>query len=327
MGIDQYGRLGGVETSINSRFTPWMGLSDMIVRTDDRLVDAFEAHRLARIDWKVEEKLLSSIINNPLADEHKLRIRSTDGAILGVGSPKYGLIQNDSVAYLAQAVINFRPDAHVESAGSLFNGKVVWCLIALDDEAKSWAGGSEKHFRYLLIYTSHDGSKPFAVRFTNVRVQCWNTFSMAMGKANEMLHTVRHTSNALQYVYEAEQSVKAAVETFDLLDLEIEALLSQSMSKPRAMSVFKAVLGEPTDSKRGQTLWDSAFDGIVSEWTADFNSEIRDTAWGAVMAVNGYELHRQGARGQTNQEKQFKHLLAGQYPLTTKAFAAVSAAA
>lgn len=322
MGIDQYGRIGGVESSINSRFTPWMGLSDTIIRTEERLIDAAAAHRMAGIDWTVSERLLSDIIPNPLADEHKLRIRESDGAILGVGSPKYGLIQNDSVAHLAQEIINFRADAHVESAGSLYNGKVVWNLIALDDQHRTLSGG-EQAFRYLLVYTSHDGSKPFAVRFTNVRVQCMNTFSMAMGKANQLVHTVRHTSNALQYVKEAEDSVKAAVATFDLMDMEIETLISQEMSKAEAYKVFKQVLGEPTDSKRGQTMWETAFDGIVSEYNADFNANIKGTAWGVVMGVNGYELWSQQSRGQTKQEKQFKHLLAGQYPLTTAAFAAV----
>lgn len=320
MGIDQYGRLGGVESMVASRFTPWHGLG---LVTDERLTDAYNAAVLGGINWMVEEKLLSDIIPNPLADEHKLRIRSTDGAILGVGSPRYGLIQNEAVAHLSQEIINFRHDAHVESCGSLFNGKVVWQLIALDDEAVSLSAG-EKHYRYLLAYTSHDGSKPFAVRFTNVRVQCMNTMSIAMGKASELLHTVRHTSNALAYVKEAEDSVKAAVQTFDLMDMEIEAMLSTSLSKAQAMAGFKQLLGEPTDSKRGQTMWESAFDGIVSEYNADFNDNIRGTEWGFVMAVNGYELWSQAARGQTKQEKQFKHLLAGQYPLTTKALELVA---
>jgi phage/plasmid-like protein (TIGR03299 family) len=316
MGIDKYNRLGGVETMVASRFTPWHGLGTV---TQDRLTDAFDAARMAGIDWQVNEIMLSDIIPNPLADEHKLRVRATDGAILGVGSPRYGLIQNESIARLAQEIINFRPDAHIEATGALFHGKVVWCLIALDDEAASLSGG-EKMFRYLLVYTSHDGSKPFAVRFTNVRVQCMNTMSMAMGKANELLHTVRHTSNALAYVKEAEDSVKAAVQTFDLMDMEIEALLAAEMPKAQAMGMFKQILGEPTDSKRGQTLWEAAFDGIVNEYNADFNANIKGTAWGAVMAVNGYELWSQNARGQTKGEKQFKHLLDGRYPLTAKAF-------
>ena len=67
MGIDQYNRIGGVETSINSRFTPWMGLSDTIKRTEVRLTDAHEAHRLAQIDWQVGEILLSDIIPNRLS--------------------------------------------------------------------------------------------------------------------------------------------------------------------------------------------------------------------------------------------------------------------
>ena len=316
MGIDQYNRLGGVESMVAARFTPWHGLGTIV---DQRLTDAYEAARLGGIDWEVDEILLSDILPNPLADEHKMRVRKTDGAILGIGSPRYGLIQNESLAHLSQEIIRFRPDAHVEAAGALFHGKVVWHLIALDDEVASLSA-EEKHYRYLLVYTSHDGSKPFAVRFTNVRVQCMNTMSMAMGKASELLHTVRHTSNALAYVKEAEDSIKAAVQTFDLMDMEIEALLSQQMPKPVAISMFKEILGEPTDSKRGQTMWESAFDGIVAEYNADFNDNIRNTAWGMVMAVNGYELWSQQSRGQTKGEKQFKHLLDGKYPMTQKAF-------
>lgn len=324
MGIDNYNTIGGVESMMSARFTPWHGLSDFKVRTEERVTNATKALGLGGIDWKVSERLLSDIINNPLADEHKMRIRDTDGAILGIGSPRYGLIQNDAMARLSEAIIQFRPDAHIESCGALFHGKVTWMLIALDDEVRTFAGGDEKQFRYMLVYTSHDGSKPFAVRFTNVRVECMNTFSMAMGKANQMVHTVRHTSNALQYVYEAEQAVKQAVQTFDLLDLEIERLLMQEMSPAETAGLFKKVIGERPDEKgRSQTMWENTLDSIVAELKADHNDNIRGTAWGAVMAVNGYELWGQTVRGQKREEKQFKALLDGKYPLTERALALV----
>jgi len=319
MGIDQYNTIGGVETMMSARFTPWHGLSDFKVRTEERVTDANYALGLGGINWKVSERLLSDIIPNPLAEEHKMRVRDTDGAILGIGSPRYGLIQNDALASLSSAIVQFRPDAHIESCGALFHGKVVWMLIALDDEVRSFSNGDEKQFRYMLVYTSHDGSKPFAVRFTNVRVECMNTFSMAMGRASQMVHTVRHTSNALQYVKEAEDAVKAAVQTFDLLDMEIERLLSAELDQKATMNVFKTVLGDRPDEKgRALTMWDNAFDSIVAEFKADPNDNIRGTAWVAVMAVNGYELWGQTVRGQKREEKQFKALLDGKYPLTQK---------
>jgi phage/plasmid-like protein (TIGR03299 family) len=324
MGTNQYGQIGGVDSSVSARFTPWMGLTDTIVRTEDRLIDAFAAHKLAGIDWQVNEQLLSDIIPNDGADEHKIRLRADNGMVLGIGSPKYGLIQNDSVAHLAQEIINFRHDAHVESAGALHKGKVVWNLIALDESTRTLSGG-EQMYRYLLVYTSHDGSKPFAVRFTNVRVQCMNTFSAAMGKANELVHTVRHTSNALAYVKEAEDSVKQAVATFDLMDLEIERLLSMPITKTEMYSQVKQVIGEPTNTKIGMTKWNNHLDDILREYDADFNSNIKNTQWGFVMAINGYELWHQAARKQTKSQKQMLHLLNGQYPLTQKALAVVGA--
>lgn len=318
MGIDNYNVIGGVESMMSARFTPWHGLSEFKIRTEDRITSGDHAMNLGGIDWQVNELLLSDVINNPLADEHKMRVRATDGAILGVGSPRYGLIQNDSLAHLADAIIQMRPDAHIESCGSLFHGKVTWMLVALDDQVRSFSAGDEKQFRYLLVYTSHDGSQPFAVRFTNVRVECMNTFSMAMGRASQMVHKIRHTSNAMQYVKQAEDAVRAAVQTFDLLDLEIERLLTMEMGKTESRQVFTKVLGERPDEGRGKTLWENAFDAIVAEYNADHNDNIRGTAWGTFMAVNGYELWGQSVRGQSRSEKQFRLLLDGKYPLTER---------
>ena len=67
-----------------------------------------------------------------------------------------------------------------------------------------------------------------------------------------------------------------------------------------------------------------AFDGIVNEYNASWNDNIKNTAWGTVMAVNGYELWEQGSRGQTKADKQMRHLLDGWYPMTEKALALVT---
>lgn len=326
MGIDQYGIIGGVDSMMSARFTPWHGLSDMKVRVEERVTDVDRAFTLAGIDWTVSEHLLSEFVTLGLANEHKLVVRDDTQDILGIGSSRYGLIQNDVLKHLVGPVLQFRPDAHIESAGALFKGKVIWCLVRLDEETKVFGkGGDERQFRYMLFYTSHDGSKPLAVRFTNVRVECMNTFSMTMGKASQLVQTIRHTTNAESYAIAAQDALRAAVEQFDLLDLEIENLLSIEMSKSDTFTTFKRVLGDRPDSGRSLTMWDKAFDGIVEEWNADFNSNIRGTAWGTVMAVNGYELWGQTARGQSTAQKQMRHLLDGRYDLTAKTLTLVTA--
>lgn len=352
MGTDKYGNIGGVDSMMSARFTPWHGLSDMKVRTDERVTDVDYAFDLGKINWTMEGTLLSTylgdianIINDhaiivddaakqrldallslDLADEHKLVIRQDTHAVLGVHSDRYGVIQNDVLKLLVRPVLEFRPDAHIESCGALFKGKTIWCLVRLDDETKTFGrNGDEKQYRYLLFYTSQDGSKPLAVRFTNVRVECMNTFSMAFGKASQLVQTIRHTTNATQYAAQAESALKQALETFDLLDMEIEALLNTPLNSAGVNNVFKGVLGERPDEGRSLTMWTKAHDGMHDEWNQSFNSNIKYTAWGAVMAVNGYELWGQSARGQTVAEKQFKHLLGGDYKLTQKALAMVTA--
>ena len=324
MGTNRYNEVGGVETSLTVRTLPWYSLNDSRVFRAERLTNAAEATRLAQIDWTVSSHLLSDFLPNPLADETSLVVRNTDQAILGVAGDGYTVIQNEELAKMAQAIIEFRPDAHIESAGALHHGKVVWMCVALDDEVSHLSGGDD-HYRYMLVYTSHDGSKPFAIRFTNVRVVCQNTFSMAISKGSTLLHKVRHTRNALDYVREAHESVKAAVQTFDLWDLEIERLINTPQTRSEFYSVVKSVLGEPSDSKAGMTRWDNAFDAIVTEYNRDFNSGVKDTAWGTVMAVNGYELWEQSSRGQSKAQKQFISVLDGKLPLTAKAMLAVTA--
>lgn len=326
MGTDKYGVIGGVDSMMSARFTPWHGLSDMKVRVDERVTDVDYAFTLGQIEWTISEHLLSEFTDLGLADEHKLIVRDDTRDILGIGSDRYGLIQNDVLKLLVRPVLEFRPDAHIESCGGLFKGKVVWALVRLDDETKAFGkGGDERQYRYLLFYTSHDGSKPLAVRFTNVRVECMNTFSMAFGRASQLVQTIRHTTNATQYAVQAESALKQALETFDLLDMEIETLLAREHSKSDSMTTFKTILGDRPDEGRARTMWDKQFDGIVDEWNADHNQNIRGTAWGTVMAVNGYELWGQSARGQTVAEKQMKHLLDGRYKLTEKALALVGA--
>lgn len=320
------GVLGGVE-SMASRFVPWHGLSETKVLVEHQMVDVDEAFTLAGLNWTVREESLAKFMpSHPLADEHKLVIREDNDAILGIGSSRYGLIQQSVMKLLVRPILEFRPDAHIEALGALFEGKVVWCLVRLDDEAVSFgSGGTEQHFRYLLFYTSHDGSKPLACRFTNVRVECMNTFSMAFGKASQLVQTIRHTSNATQYAIQAQQAVKAAITTFGLMDMEIAALLTQPMALVEALETFQKVLGERPDTGRALTMWDKAYDGIIAEYDADFNANIRNSAWGAVMAVNGYELWGQTARGQSTAQKQMRHLLDGQYKMTTKALTLVGA--
>lgn len=325
MGIDQYGVIGGVDSMVSARFTPWHGLSDMKIRVDERLTDVDRAFTLAGIDWTISEHSLAEFTDLELADEHKIVVRDDNRSILGVGSSKYGLIQNDVLKHLLRPVLDFRPDAHIESAGALFKGKVVWALVRLDDEQKTFGrNGDENMYRYLLFYTSHDGSKPLAVRFTNVRVECMNTMSMAIGNASQLVRTIRHTTNATHYAIEAIDAVKSAVEQFDLLDLEIEQLLNTPLNSAGVNNVFKGVLGERPDEGKRLTMWTKAHDGMHDEWNQSFNSNIKYSAWGAVMAVNGYELWSQTARGQSVAQKQFRHLLDGRYDLTSKALALVA---
>lgn len=343
MGIDQYNVLGGVDSMVSVRFTPWHRTN--FQRVEHLIRSAHEAMVLGGIDWQVErtplfvptgiaaaimdpeyhldvddlsvEELRGIVKSLRHADEHTAVVRGDNGFVLGVHSSAYGLLQNDQIEQLAQAVLDVRPDAHIESAGALYKGKVVWVLVRLQDEDVAFGEGYEKLQRYVLVYKSHDGSHPLVVRATNVRVECMNTFAMAT-KGQKAFVRVKHTKNAEDYATVARDSLKFAVANFRSMEKEIEQLLNKPISSIGDFA--KKVLGEKkADEGRGATLWDQRFNAIVAEYHADHNANVLGTAWGAVMAVNGYELWAQGTRGQGRADAQFARLLGDNFDLTDKA--------
>ncbi len=82
--------------------------------------------------------------------------------------------------------------ARYEVAGSLMDGKRVWLLaqfpqtIQVKDDTVN---------PYILLSTSHDGSKALEIKFTAVRVVCWNTLSVALSDGKATVR-IKHTAGA-----------------------------------------------------------------------------------------------------------------------------------
>jgi phage/plasmid-like protein (TIGR03299 family) len=237
-----------------------------------------------------------------------------------MAKPGYGVIDNGVPADLCDALIEVVPGATIESAGSLYTpGKVVWFLVRLPDSKVFGTDGGETHERYVMITTSHDGSSALTIRPTNVRVQCMNTHTAAFGNAS--MYTIKHTTNALDYVEEARKAIQFTYANADAFDAEVQRLLDESLAADDfANFVIPEVIdSRPQDAGRSQTVWDQKFAGIVEFYNADHNEAIRGTAWGAVQAVNEFETWAIKPRGRELWEAQFTKLLNNDYPMTKTA--------
>jgi hypothetical protein len=108
------------------------------------------------------------------------------------------------------------------------------------------------------------------------------------------------------------------VTSFENFDKEVDRLLAIPANKRvLTQSVIPHLLGKrPSDEGRGQTLYDNKFDGIVAEWNEATRQE---TAFDAVMAVQGYEQHRSLIRNTTRDVASISRLLKDDFPLTRQA--------
>ena len=327
MGIDQYGVIGGVDSMMSVRFTPWHGVSDMKKRVEFNVESGRQALTLAGIDWQVSKVNLAELLpGHGLADEYVALVRADNNDLLGIHKSRYQEIQNDALAEVVDGIILAVPGAYVESAGGLFKGKVTWALVRLPDSTVYFGtDGAERHERYILVSTSHDGSYGFTIRPTDVRVECMNTISMAW-RGNSAMYKVRHTTNAEQYVSEAQQGLAVALANWQGLDAEIKRLLDTPLDMGEFLTgMVPTVIGKrPEEEGRSLTTWDEKFGQIVEAYTADHNEAIQDTAWGAVNAFNEVEVWATKTRSKSQAEAQMIRVLNEDFPLTRQALALVS---
>lgn len=332
MGYDKDGVKGGVSSGA-FRAAPWHGLGasvnskgeivGMKVPITDDIRTGRDLLIAAGLNWQVEKRTLAdlgvdlegasdiAVITRPTADPTKRRL-------LGVHSDRYGEIQNDIVGQYVDAIMQHRGDAFPVSAVELWGGKVIFVVVEFRDLVKVVRrDGNEKDrmTRYMGIYTSHDGSHPLAVKYMNQLWVCQNTFAPMNANTG---FVIRHTRNGSQIAAAAAQSLEQMLTSFDTFDQEIDRLLATEANKQMlTRAVIPTVIGErPKDTGRSQTMWDTAFDAIVGEWN-DFTRG--ETAFDAVMAVQGYEQHRSTVRNNSRDVSTIRKILTDAWPLTQKA--------
>lgn len=328
--------LGGVSSGLY-RSNPWHGLGDVRnnngdvigvkrpLDDDPRRVDIIAEK--ADLTWEPQELHLADVVPGLITDR-KMLVRSGwptdfDSYDLGVHSGKYGVITNEQALGFVEEILRVRPDAMLQSVTTLYGGRIVFANIAFPEEVKvRRRNGTEldKSTPLMGVYWSHDGSHPLGVKFMSYEWVCENTFTPWLAETGLV---VRHTRYAEDRAKEALLAIEGMVRSQDQLDREIERLLDIELSKGEAMRLLKqAVIGFRPEEKKGSRAagtWDTRFDAILSEWadTTDGSS-----AFDFVMAVQGYEQHRQPVRGGGREVKNITRLIRDDFPMTKLAASA-----
>lgn len=169
-----------LESMFYTRTTPWHGLGVHV----EEAPNSEDALRIAGLNWEVQQKFILTN-DHQLIDGYKANMRYSDGAILGIVSDRYKIVQNHEAFAFTDALLG--EGVRYETAGSLQGGKRVWLLARLPEQHIA----DEEFENYLVFSNSHDGTNAVKVAVTPVRVVCHNTLNLALSTARRSWSTIR----------------------------------------------------------------------------------------------------------------------------------------
>lgn len=287
---------------------PWHGLGFVIEPGDSAEVIA----QKAGLNFQIKKaKMMMQLEDGRVIDASDLN-RSvlyrddTLGRLSVMSTDKYNIVQPreifDFIASSAKAM-----GWEIETAGSIKDGRKVWALANIGEQAEIGKGDSVKG--YLLAAGACDGTMGSEFLFTSVRVVCDNTLHMALEGNGGGLKTV-HGNGARVKVYHFNKLDVSAVkkqlgiaETVWARFIERAKALSKiKLDNKKAVQILRSVYAPVEKEVEGEVVSDEQF---LKENTTAKNilglyegagigmdlSSSRNTAWGLVNATTEYYDH------------------------------------
>lgn len=302
-----------VESMMYVGETPWHNLGRNM--TGQPLTTAKDALVAAGLDWKVERREMFAQSKALLTATNKSEVkgaarairipdayaivRDRDESVLGVVGPAYTPLQNEEAFSFLDPILK-DGDATWETAGSLRGGSVVWGLLRMAKTFQVVPGDPVRS--YMLVTSSHDGSRVVQVRFSPVRVVCMNTLSAATprGESSRAAESdgavkIRHTSSVKQ---RTEQAVELLTQLYKSATMteEVCKKLADKAMKPQTVKEFVASLfvDEKNQlSARAENTVDTILD-LVENGKGSNIKGVRGTAWGVYNGITAFTSHLQG---------------------------------
>lgn len=298
--LSNAGSRGEVETAFSVRTTAWGGGAVL----DETPKTAKEALEKAGLDWEVVKvptwrpKLQGEGFKQ-VKDKYSI-VRTSDDTDLGVVGKNYEVFQNAEAFDFLNALA-YNGDIAYETAGALFGGKRIWVMCRVP-ETIIIAGG-DKLQPYMFVAASHDGSSAVTAATTAVRIECSNTYNMAIGGAKSK-YTFRHTTAGSLKLQQARDTLQLQLSWDEALKVEVDKLVSAEITD----EVFTKILTANFPDMKLQTPKSIA--GVIENRheSSTIQDEYRPTAWGALNAASEFTEHLRPYR---NEEARTKAVLVG----------------
>lgn len=274
---------------------PWHGLGNEVPK--DANVD--EVLVKAGLDWEVDTADVQYRIKDAEGKwtwrrdpSSRVLYRVDTGEKLDVVGPEYTPMQNTQVFEFFREYVD-QGQAWIETAGSLDGGRYVWALAKMDESFT--LPGEDKVEGYVFLANPHQYAKGIPIKFTSIRVVCWNTYTRAIagGGGVKLWHTKEITKEVLD---EAKRRLGIAREQLDAFAQDAYNLTRFELTQRDAIKLLVPVFGgdedkplidQPRRTKRVISLWEGEGAGSTLQ-------SAQGTAWGLFNGVTQYVDHEWG---------------------------------
>lgn len=260
---------------------------------------------MAGLDWKVERKPIQ-VCGGRKVDNFFANVRSSDGAVLGVVSDRYQVVQNAEAFAFTDALIE--GEVRYETAGSLMGGRKIWLLAKLPD--REIVG--DKTEPYLCFSNTHDGSGAIRVCMTPIRVVCNNTLNIALNGAKRAW-SVRHTGDIQAKLHEARMCLDMANKYMDKLAVYADQMANKSITDEQIAKILDEMFPSTEEmSDREKRNAEKAREEYMICYFRPDIAQFLGTAWGALNAMSDMVGHSAPRRMTSNyQENNWGRIMDG----------------
>ena len=269
-----------VETMFYVREKPWHGLGTCV----EEAPTSADALRLAGLDWEVKQRSIQ-VCGGAKIENFKANVRSSDGAVLGVVSDRYQIVQNAEAFSFTDELIG--GDVRYETAGSLQNGKKIWLLARMP--AKKIVGDDVEP--YLCFSNTHDGSGAIRVCMTPIRVVCNNTLNLALNTASRSWST-KHVGDIDHKMQEARMCLEMADSYMGELAEYADRLANTKVTDDELNKLLDEMFPvDENDSDRKKNSVQKAKDEFMICYLRPDIAQFLNTGWGVVNAMSDMVSH------------------------------------
>lgn len=267
------------DTMFSERTVPWMKLGGLTSEPKT----ATEAAKLGGIDFTVEKRPIWYGDTDELAtstpihrmDKRVAIVRTDTNECLGVMSRNYPVFQYAEAFEFMDTV-----GPSYVAAGALNDGAQGFMVVRPSDEIRVL--DEDPHDVYVVLRTSHDGSRAVEVSVMSLRLRCMNQLTLkSFSNDAKYRWSVSHTSNMRDKLADAQTTLKRYRKYADRFEDVARSLIKIKIKQPQAEDLLKVVL--PDRPRRDDTI-----SSITQLWHNAPSVGFDWTGWGLVNAVSEY---------------------------------------